>query len=115
DPAGYLARLARATGGAWVVVEKILAPHESLPRRWPVAGTTGYDFLNRVNELFVADEQWSALTDAYHAFVGYRPVYDEVVVDSKLQIMRDELAAEVARLTNRLAQICERHRRQRDF
>src|SRR5579884_1493216 len=47
DPAGYLARLARATGGAWVVVEKILAPHESLPRRWPVAGTTGYDFLNR--------------------------------------------------------------------
>ncbi|MGH9126132.1 MAG: malto-oligosyltrehalose synthase [Acidimicrobiales bacterium] len=115
DPAGYLERLARASGGAWVVVEKILAHDESLPDGWPVAGTTGYDFLNRVNELFVDEDQLAALTDAYNAFVGYPADYEEVVRDSKLQIMRDELAAEVARLTSLLAQVCERHRRQRDF
>jgi (1->4)-alpha-D-glucan 1-alpha-D-glucosylmutase len=54
DPPGYLERLADASGGAWVVVEKILAPEEALPDEWPVAGTTGYEFLNRVNGLFVS-------------------------------------------------------------
>ena len=44
DPRGYLARLAAETGGAWVVVEKILAHGEELPG-WPCAGTTGYDAL----------------------------------------------------------------------
>ncbi len=54
DPAGLPATgCAAASGGAWVVVEKILAPDEELPDTWPVAGTTGYDFLNRVNGLFV--------------------------------------------------------------
>ncbi len=34
--------------------------------------------------------------------------------DAKLQIMRSELAAELERLTGLLAELCERHRRQRD-
>jgi len=46
DPEGYLARLALATGGAWVVVEKILEGAERLPRQWAAAGSTGYDALN---------------------------------------------------------------------
>ncbi|MGH3163805.1 MAG: alpha-amylase family glycosyl hydrolase, partial [Streptosporangiaceae bacterium] len=41
DPRGYLTRLSAKTGGAWVVVEKILAHGEELPD-WPCAGTTGY-------------------------------------------------------------------------
>ncbi|MDQ1475912.1 MAG: (1-_4)-alpha-D-glucan 1-alpha-D-glucosylmutase [Actinomycetota bacterium] len=42
DPGQYLERLDRATGGAYTVVEKILARDELLPG-WPVAGTTGYE------------------------------------------------------------------------
>ncbi|HET6989281.1 MAG TPA: alpha-amylase family glycosyl hydrolase, partial [Kribbella sp.] len=53
DPRGYLRRLAERTGGAWVVVEKILEGDEELPRDWPCAGTTGYDALLRVGGLFV--------------------------------------------------------------
>ena len=45
DPRGYLERLAAVTGGAWVVVEKILAADETLPSDWACAGTTGYDAL----------------------------------------------------------------------
>ncbi|MFD3683632.1 malto-oligosyltrehalose synthase [Nocardiopsis sp. NPDC058631] len=52
DPGGYLRRLTERFGG-WVVVEKILAPGESLPQSWPVAGTTGYDALREVCGLFV--------------------------------------------------------------
>ena len=39
DPAGYLARLREASGGAWVVVEKILEGTETLPPDWETAGT----------------------------------------------------------------------------
>ncbi len=117
DPAGYLARLNGATGGIWVVVEKILAPDEELPGPWPVAGTTGYEFLNRVNGLFVARDKMAQLTEGYQAFVGAAAAadYAEMVHDSKMQIMREELAAEVERLTALLAMVGERHRRQRDY
>jgi len=38
DPRGYLDRLAAATGGAWVAVEKILAADEALPSDWAWPG-----------------------------------------------------------------------------
>ncbi len=54
DPEGYLTRLREAAGdGAYIVVEKILGPDEELPGSWPVAGTSGYGFLNLVSQLFV--------------------------------------------------------------
>ena len=115
DPEGYLVRLCGATGGVWVVVEKILAPDEQLPDAWPVAGTTGYEFLNRVNGLFVADGNVGLLTDGYHAFIDRVVDYRELVHDSKMQIMREELAAEVERLLAQLIIVCERHRRHRDY
>jgi (1->4)-alpha-D-glucan 1-alpha-D-glucosylmutase len=53
DPEAYLRRLADATGGAFVVVEKILARDEELPPGWATEGTTGYDFLALAGGLFV--------------------------------------------------------------
>ena len=53
DPEEYLQRLRQAAPGTWIVLEKILEPGEALPDRWLVAGTTGYDFLNRATGLFV--------------------------------------------------------------
>jgi (1->4)-alpha-D-glucan 1-alpha-D-glucosylmutase len=117
DPEDYLARLHRASGGSYVVVEKILGPEERLPDAWlaaGVAGTTGYDFLNRVTELFTDPAGARAIRDGYAAFTGQHGGYPEVVRAAKLQIMRDELAAETDRLTGLLADICARHPRQRD-
>src|SRR5262249_28314888 len=37
----------------YVVAEKILSKGEVLPADWAVDGTTGYDFLNAVNGVFV--------------------------------------------------------------
>jgi (1->4)-alpha-D-glucan 1-alpha-D-glucosylmutase len=46
DPATYLAKLRAKIGeDVYLVVEKILAPGESLPADWPVQGTTGYEFI----------------------------------------------------------------------
>jgi (1->4)-alpha-D-glucan 1-alpha-D-glucosylmutase len=114
DPEGYLGRLRDATGGVYVVVEKILEAGEELPESWPVAGTTGYDFLNRVNQLFVDPANETAMRDCYMHFTGEHDSYPDIVHAAKLQIMREELAAEVERITGLLADVCERHRRQRD-
>ena len=66
DPRGYLRRLHGATGGAWVVVEKILEGDEQLPADWPCAGTTGYDALLRVGGLFVDPAGAAPLDRALH-------------------------------------------------
>ncbi len=54
DPEGYLADLAGITGGAYVLVEKILEPGELLPTSWQTAGTTGYDALGLVDRVLTA-------------------------------------------------------------
>jgi len=115
DPEGYLRRLAVATDRAWVVVEKILERGERLAGGWPVAGTTGYDFLNRVGGLFVDPAGEEALTRTYADVVGGSTEFDEVAHRSKHQVMRDALAADVSRLTALFVQVCERHRRYRDY
>ena len=114
DPEGYLAALAGQTGGVYTVVEKILEPGETLPRSWPVAGTSGYDFLNRVNNLFVAQDNERAMTACYQAASGETATYEQVVHDAKQQVMRDELAAEVEHLTRLIADLSDRYRRHRD-
>ncbi|MBJ7338459.1 malto-oligosyltrehalose synthase [Mycolicibacterium sp.] len=54
DPAGYLEWLRELTGpDAWIVIEKILAPDETLEPSLPVAGTTGYDALRDIGGLLV--------------------------------------------------------------
>jgi (1->4)-alpha-D-glucan 1-alpha-D-glucosylmutase len=114
DPEGYLARLRDATGAVYVVVEKILQAGEELPESWAVAGTSGYDFLNQAGQLFVDAGNEAAMRTAYARFTGLHQDYADVAYAAKLQIMREDLAAEVERLTALLADVCERHRRHRD-
>jgi (1->4)-alpha-D-glucan 1-alpha-D-glucosylmutase len=114
DPKGYLAKFRDATNRAYVVVEKILEADEELPATWPVAGTSGYEFLNHVGELFVDAGNEVAMRACYTRFTGLQQDYADVVHAAKQQIMREDLAAEVERLTGLLADVCERHRRHRD-
>jgi (1->4)-alpha-D-glucan 1-alpha-D-glucosylmutase len=114
DPEGYLVRLSDATGGGYVVVEKILRADEELPGSWPVAGTTGYDFLNHAGRLFMDPRQEGDMLGCYIRFTGQQQPYAEAAHAAKHQIMREDLIAELERLTGLLADVCERHRRHRD-
>ena len=114
DPEGYLQRLRRLAPGAYVAVEKILDPGEKLPSEWPVEGTTGYDFVARVANVLVDQSGEDLLTSCYSRLTNEPSLYSEVVREAKLQIMTEELAPEVDRLTRLLHGICEGHRRQRD-
>ncbi|HEV3400534.1 MAG TPA: malto-oligosyltrehalose synthase [Acidimicrobiales bacterium] len=115
DPEGYLQRLYEASGGTWVVVEKILEPGEELPPTWLVAGTTGYDFLNLVGGLFVDPAGEEPLTELHARFTGSAAAYHDVVRQKKHLVMEQSLAADVTRLTDLAAAVCERHRRYRDY
>jgi (1->4)-alpha-D-glucan 1-alpha-D-glucosylmutase len=102
DPRGYLDRLAKETGGAWVVTEKILTRTEKLPQGWRCAGTTGYDALSAVGGLFLDPAGAGPLTTAYTRFTKGTPRFADVAETAKRQVIRHNLAAEVYRLTRLL-------------
>ncbi|MGH2746832.1 MAG: malto-oligosyltrehalose synthase, partial [Actinomycetota bacterium] len=114
-PQEYLERVRRRAPDVYIVVEKILEHAEELPETWPVEGTTGYDFLNRVGGLFVDPAAEKPLTDFYAEFVGKRSGLAEVRREKKLRLMHDELAADVERLTDLFVLICELRRNYRDY
>ncbi|HET6294617.1 MAG TPA: malto-oligosyltrehalose synthase [Kribbella sp.] len=114
DPRGYLRRLAERTGGAWVVVEKILEGDEELPSDWPCAGTTGYDALLRVGGLFV-DPAGAAPLAAFHSELTGEPAdFGPVVEQAKREVVKHGQYAEVHRLVELLARICQDDVRLRD-
>ncbi len=115
DPKGYLRRLENRAPEAWVVVEKILEPGERLPDDWSVAGTTGYDFLNRLTGLFVDQSSEGVLTELYTELTGERAGWEEVIRERKNQVLREVLTADLARLTGIFVEVCERNRRYRDY
>ena len=115
DPEGYLSRIRDRAPGAWVVVEKILQPHEPLRSSWPADGTTGYDFLNRVNRLFVDPAAEEPLSETYEEFTGEVRGFDQIAIEAKLEVMASVLASDINRLTELAVQICELHRRYRDY
>ncbi len=115
DPKAYLLALRRKVPSAWIVVEKILERGESLPDGWPVAGTTGYDFLRTVGGLLLDPGGLARLTDVYREATAQPDLdFDRLVRESKIRVLDDGLRADVDRLVELLAKVCEQHRRQRD-
>lgn len=99
----------------YVVVEKILGADEPLPEDWPVAGTTGYDFLNSLGGLFVDPAGLQEIRKLYDRFIGERAEFGELAYQSKLLILRVAMSSELQMLAHRLNVISEQHRWSRDF
>jgi (1->4)-alpha-D-glucan 1-alpha-D-glucosylmutase len=125
DPGDYLDRLqARAREirpdlfsddrRLYLVVEKILGLDEWLPS-WRVEGTTGYEFLVRVNGLFVDGRNERGVNDAFERFTRLRAPFREVAYRSKQLILRMSMASELQVLAHGLNRFSERNRHFRDF
>jgi (1->4)-alpha-D-glucan 1-alpha-D-glucosylmutase len=114
DPRGYLARLADATGDAWVVVEKILEGGEHLPRDWRCAGTTGYDALQRLCGVFVDPAGAAPLSSLLTELTGDSEGIEAVVDTAKREVVAQGQYAEVNRLVDLLTAICHDDVRLRD-
>jgi len=99
----------------YVVVEKILGFGERFPSDWDCDGTSGYDFLAMVNELFVDPANQASLTRAYQSITGQELKFEELIYQKKRFILQRSLASDWRMLTERLARLARTDRRARDF
>lgn len=111
DPRRYLDDLAELTGGAYVVVEKILEPFagpltadpdrplgEELPADWACRGTTGYEVLGMVDRVLV-DPAGEAPLDELETRLRGKPVdWPEMVHTNKRAVADGILHSEVRRI-----------------
>jgi len=124
DPLAYLRRLQeRVHGGQnngrakdfYVVVEKILSEGENPPSEWPVHGTTGYDFLNALNGLFVDPSKLPHLKESYAKFINEHIHYPDLAYRKKKQVMDSLLSVEMRTLGRYLSVLAEQDRYAREL
>ena len=127
NPAQYFERLQHAVAtvestpaGArkeppYVVIEKILTGQERLPADWPVCGTTGYDFANLVNGLFVDPASATRIDRIYRNFIGDEIDFDDLAYRCRRLIVRVALVSELNVLANQLTRIALSKRHTCDF
>jgi (1->4)-alpha-D-glucan 1-alpha-D-glucosylmutase len=118
DPKTYLQRLQEAIGGeepAYLLVEKILGPGEALRPTWPVAGTTGYEFIEALAGLFVDPAGVAGFDAAYQAFLGAPVDYAAMVRETKRRMLTRNLAGELESLRDLAKGIAERDPITRDY
>ncbi len=116
DPGAYLGRLQTATGGdTWIVVEKILAGDEQLPREWPAAGTTGYEFGRAVACAMLDPAGLDALDRLYHRFTGRPERFADLLFRQKLRVLDELFAGEIGQRSAELCRLAELDRVARDL
>lgn len=105
DPKAYLDDLARLTGGAYVLVEKILEPGETLPTSWATAGTTGYDALAHVDRV-LTDPAGRVPLDALETRLrGGEMHWPSFVLARKLEVAGGILRSEVRRIVREVRRL----------
>jgi (1->4)-alpha-D-glucan 1-alpha-D-glucosylmutase len=115
DPAEYFARLRKLLPNGRIYVEKILDAEETLPVDWPVDGTVGYDFLSKVNRLWMDENKADAMTAAYADFTGHSVNYPALVREKKLAIIAAHFDADLDRITSLAAEIASARWATRDL
>jgi (1->4)-alpha-D-glucan 1-alpha-D-glucosylmutase len=131
DPARYFDMLQELAVRAWhvepsrdgepprrplyVVAEKIVSGQEALPHRWAVHGTTGYNYLNDLNGLFVNSAHGRRMRRTYAKLTGRLEPFEDVVYASNRLIMETGMASELNVLAHMLNRIGKGNRRSRDF
>lgn len=114
-PGAYLRRLAELAPAKPIFVEKVLEPGESLPREWPVAGTTGYDFLQELDGVFIDAAGEDELTRFYAEYTGCNEDYHAVRRAAKRRVLQELLISDVDRLVQLALAVCAEHWQHRDY
>ena len=99
----------------YVVVEKILGTGEPLPEDWPVYGTSGYEFVNAVNDLFVETANARAFTSLYLDWGEVDPLFAVTVYQKKTLTLQVSLSSELQMLAFQLDRLAQKNRWSRDF
>ncbi|MBO9353829.1 malto-oligosyltrehalose synthase [Bordetella petrii] len=128
DPLAYCARLraalqdsgqARQAAGLprdpYLVVEKILAPGETLDERWDIDGTTGYDFMDQAGALLHDPAAASVLIQAWQVLArDARPIGQQLEA-VRLHLLSRHFAAERHALVRALLRAARQNLDTRDW
>jgi (1->4)-alpha-D-glucan 1-alpha-D-glucosylmutase len=99
----------------YIVVEKIINGSEELPSGWPVAGTTGYDFVNAANLLLVEPAGYRYLERLYQRLTGDENSFAETWCQRKKQVIEQLFGAESRALHSRIVRLALMDRRACDL
>ncbi len=98
DPLAYLEGLRAAIGDRWLLVEKILAPDETLPRSWPVDGTTGYEHATVVEHALLDRGGWAALRERWGAITGDDRPFRTWELEARREVLASGLRPDLERV-----------------
>jgi (1->4)-alpha-D-glucan 1-alpha-D-glucosylmutase len=123
DPAQYFERLHRlieadgscGRGALYVIVEKILADGERMPRFRGVAGTTGYEWLNLMSRALLDERGLDGLGHIWCEVSGDERGFADVLIEAKSCVLSTLLASELTVLARPLARIAAGHYSTRDY
>ncbi|HET7196506.1 MAG TPA: malto-oligosyltrehalose synthase, partial [Nocardioides sp.] len=107
EPGRYLDDLAGITGGAYVLVEKILHPGEVLPSTWSTAGTTGYDALALLDRVLTDPAAREPLDLLETRLRRSSLDWEQMVHDTKRAVADGILGSEVRRIVRDLEPVDE--------
>jgi (1->4)-alpha-D-glucan 1-alpha-D-glucosylmutase len=119
DPIGHMKKLRDRAQGAgpsfYVIAEKILTRDEELPLAFPVSGTTGYDFLSAVNNVFIDGPGLARLDAFYRSFTGTTRTFSDSAYRRKKQVIHELFPGEMRGLGKQLSALAMLDRNARDF
>jgi (1->4)-alpha-D-glucan 1-alpha-D-glucosylmutase len=93
EPLQYCERLRGLLPEGRIYIEKILENDERLNGDWPIDGTVGYDFLAKVNRLWMDDQRTDVLTSTYSDFTGHSVNFGKLVREKKRAIIESTFSA----------------------
>lgn len=100
---------------AYIIVEKILAPHEQLRANWEIDGTSGYDFMDRVGALLHDPAGKAPLTALWNELTGQEHDFLAEVRLARRQLLAVNLAGEFEATVRALHRLARTDLRTRDF
>ncbi|GAB3339038.1 hypothetical protein GCM10027299_51650 [Larkinella ripae] len=99
DPNRYLQKLRDLVGEkGYIVVEKILEAGEDLPTTWPIQGTSGYEFLAQVNNVFTQSASEEPFTRFYQQLIDDNTPISRQILDKKAHILYQSMGGELTNL-----------------
>lgn len=102
-------------GPLYMIVEKILSEKEMLGADWPVCGTTGYEYANMLNGIFINRQNADAMLGIYRLFINRETKLQDIVYWSKNLVLQTSLASDLNLLAHHLDNLSEQSRHNRDF
>ncbi len=101
DPSRYIRKLRDLFGESfYIIAEKILEAKEEMPSKWPLEGTSGYEFLSIVNQLVTDKKGAKQLYNFYQTLLNDQPSYKDLIYKNKKLILENYMGGEWDNLTH---------------